>query len=197
MGSVAAYLWFYNSPLFLQFAAWVSANMVSYLLFILFFKVLGIIWPPVPGSIFTLGSIPFIGWQNAYLVDFVGSLIGSVCAYYLGKRYGIRLLGLIFDESTLKRISKVKIKKNKEFEGLFLMRLLGGSVVEVVVYAAGILKVDFGKFILASTLSHPIVGIPTYYFANNLLTGENLVLTFLSLIVFIVLVTKFKSRYFE
>src|SRR3989337_132416 len=95
--SVVLYLWFIKLPIFQHFVLWVQQNLLLYFLFLLFIKILGILWPPLPGGLFTLGSIPAIGWELAYIADLVGSVIGSSGAFFMGRRYGPKLLRKFFD----------------------------------------------------------------------------------------------------
>ena len=160
-------------------------------------KILGVIWPPIPGGLFTLGAIPILGWLTAYTADFLGSVTGSIIAYVLGNKYGFPFLEKILDGSTIQKIKKIKIKKNKEFESMFFLRIFGGSIMEVVVYASGLLGVRFSNFIVAGTLSHLLVGLPTYFLAGELASGKNAFLHVASFVLLIVIFSKFKNRYFE
>ena len=62
--SVVLYLWFIKLPIFQHFVLWVQQNLLLYFLFLIFLKILGIVWPPLPGGLFTLGSIPAIDAQT-------------------------------------------------------------------------------------------------------------------------------------
>jgi uncharacterized membrane protein YdjX (TVP38/TMEM64 family) len=91
-----------------------------------------------------------------------------------------------------------KIKKNRQIESVFLLRFLFGStIVEIVCYAAGLLKITFRNFMIGSIISHVVLGLPTYYLANNLLELKNLWLSAAILAVGIPFVWKLKGRYIE
>ena len=108
--SVGAYLWFLKTPTFEVFEAWVKSNLILYYIFVIFSKALAIIWPPLPGNIFTLTSIPFWGWFTAYTADFVGSILGSSIAFYLGKKYGYKFINKIFSTDMESKIKGIKVK---------------------------------------------------------------------------------------
>ncbi|MBI5358232.1 hypothetical protein HZB69_01210 [Candidatus Amesbacteria bacterium] len=91
-------------------------------------KVLGIVWPPLPGGILTLDAIPFIGWFPAYLVDFFGSTVGSSVAFLIGRKYGYPFLQKLFDESTIDKIKHLKIKPHREIEAVTALRIFIGSL---------------------------------------------------------------------
>lgn len=79
------YLWFVNSPYFAGFKIWSQSNLAVYISVLLLIKIFGIIWPPIPGGIFTLASVPVLGWKLAFAVDYSGSLIGSSIAFFIAK----------------------------------------------------------------------------------------------------------------
>ena len=111
-----------------------------------------------------MASIPFLGWFNAYLVDFFGSLFGGIIAYFLGKKYGHPLLNKILGSDLTEKIEKVKIKKDKEIEGVFVYRLaFGSTILEAIYYGAGFLKIGFKNFLIGSTLSHIVIGVPSFF----------------------------------
>lgn len=194
----AVFYWFIKSPYFSPLQIWVSANKFAYILILYFVKTIGILWPPIPAGLFTMASIPLIGWQAAYLVDLGGSISGGSIAYYLGKKYGIKFLNKIFDASVLKKIKSAKIKKGKEIEAVFVYRvLLGTTILEAIYYGAGFLKINFRKFLIGAILSHIVTGIPGFILAQNVFGGNNILITIISIIVSIFIVYKTKTRYFE
>jgi uncharacterized membrane protein YdjX (TVP38/TMEM64 family) len=145
-----------------------------------------------------LGSIPFLGWPISYLIDLSGSIVGGAIAYFLAQKYGYDFLNKLFDQDVVEKIKKMRVKKGKEIEAIFVYRiLLGGTILEAVCYGAGVLKVNFMSFMIGSVLSHVVVGIPTYFLANNILTGGSVILAICSTILIVFLFTKLKNRYFE
>ena len=195
--TIIAYLIFINSESFVVFSDWASRNFALYAFFLYLVKVAGIVWPPIPGGVFTLGSIPVIGWVNAYGIDLLGSLTGSVIAYWIAKRYGLKVVSKIFDDITLKKVQRIKVREDKQFEAVFLFRFFGGTIVELVCYAAGLLRVRFRSFLIATVLSHLLIGIPTYYFADSLFFGRNVVMAISFLIIFVLLFIFLRKRYFR
>jgi len=194
--TIVFYVWFVNSDYFGAFKAWSLKNLPIYVLALLSLKIIGIVWPPIPGGVLTLASVPVLGWKLAYTVDIVGSIIGSSIAYFIAKRSGLKFMRKIFDDETIARITRLKIKKDREIEAIFLMRLFGGTVVEVICYGAGVLGVRYRNFLLASVLSHLPLGIPIFILADNLLAGKGFMSVILIAIV-IVLFYKLRHRYFE
>lgn len=196
--TVGLYYKFYNSPYFTQFFEWSQSNIVLFVSVLLIIKILALLYPPLSGGVLTLGSIPFLGWPLAYAIDLVGSITSGIIMYFLGKKYGYWLLNKIFSKELVEKIKKMKVKKNKEIEAVFVYRvLIGGTVLELVYYGAGVLGIGFRNFLIGSIGSHLLVGIPTFYLANNVLTSGNVWVVVVSSLVLLVLFSRLKNRYFE
>lgn len=195
---IGSYAWFIQTPYFLTFKAWAEQNLVIFSLFLLVAKIIGIIIPPLPGGLFTLGAIPIIGWWQAFLIDFTGLMIGSTMAYFLGKRYGKKIMLYFFNEQLIEKIENTKIKKNRQIESLFILRVLSGSTItEIICYAAGLLKISYRNFFLGTALAHLVVGLPMFYLANNILEMKNVWISIITFVVAIIFFAKLKARYLE
>ena len=193
-----AYIWFLRSSYATRLISWTQIHPLLFFLSLVTIKAVGIVWPPAPGSILTLGSIPIIGWPHAYLADLTGSLIGSSFAFFLGKKYGLAFLNHLIGDTLTQKISKIRIKKHRELESIFLIRLAGGATVfELVAYGAGILNLQFKNFIVGSLLSHLVIGVPAYYLIGNTIAGRHLRLNFLLLLLLLPLLWKLRRRYLE
>lgn len=196
--TLVIFYWFFKSPYFLIVDTWVKANTILYVIYLFIYKSIGVLFPPIPAGLVTMASIPFLGWFNAYLVDFFGSIFGGSIAYFLGKKYGHPLLIKILGNELTEKIEKIKIKKDKEIESVFVYRIaLGSTILEAIYYGAGFLRVGFNNFVIGSTLSHIIVGVPSFYLASNILNGQNILLTVLLTVFGIIFVVYTKGRYFE
>lgn len=196
--TIIFFYWFFKSPYFPVVDAWIKKNLIIYIVVLYIYKSFGVLWPPIPAGLITLASIPFLGWFNAYLIDLVGSISGGMIAYHLGKRFGRPLLLKILNKEIVAKIERAKIKKNREIEAIFTYRvLLGSTILEAVYYGAGFLKIGFFNFIFGSVLSHVVVGIPSFYFAHNIFSGKNFLMTVALSIFALLFVYKTRGRYFE
>lgn len=196
MATILAYLWFAKSSYFIVFTNWAQQNFIILFLILILIKIIGIIWPPLPGGVFTIGAIPVMGWFNAYLADLLGIIIGSGLAYFLGKKYGYALLNKIFDASVITKIKNINIEPKREIESIFLLRLFGGGVlIEIVSYAAGLFRISFRNFLLGSLFSHLAIALPFFYFAGNLFSGKNLIVNIILGVIIVGIFIKFRRRY--
>jgi uncharacterized membrane protein YdjX (TVP38/TMEM64 family) len=196
---VGSYTWFSQTQYFEIVKGVAQNNKIAFIFILIIVKILSIIWPPLPGGLFTLGSIPFIGWPGAYFADFTGSWIGSSIAYFLGKKYGFSLLDKLFNEEIIKRIKSIKVKESKQTELVIVLRVFTGSIfLEAISYGAGIIGIKFSSFFLGSVISHIIVGVPVYMFAQKaLVSPQNIVFNIVLIAIIFAILYKVKGRYFE
>jgi len=197
LGTLLAYMWFTQSAYFPTFLEWSERNIVLYYFILIFSKIIGIIWPPIPGGVFTLGSIPVLGWLGAYIADLAGSMIGSTIAYLLAKKYGLSFMKNIFDDEIIEKIKRLRVNPKHEIESIFVFRIFGGNVMELFCYGAGLLRVNFFKYILASFAAHLTIGIPTFYLIRNILSGKGILISIGFFITLVFLFFTLKHRYFE
>lgn len=195
---VIMYIWLLHTPYFKELLNWSRQNLVTAVLVLVIIKILGIVIPPIPGGLITLGSIPFIGWQWAFFADIVGGLIGSTIAFYIGKHYGKPLLLKLFGEAAVKNIYKVKIKKHREIESVFMFKLFfGAAIADIISYSAGILGIQFKNFFISSAVHYVLIGIPAYFLVSGFFSTENIIINIIIVIIAIPLFIKFKNRYIE
>lgn len=192
------YYLFLKSRYFIIFDYWFRHNKFKFVLFLFIFKIISVLWPPLTGGLFTMASIPLLGWLNAYMIDLIASTIGGIIAYFLGRKYGYRILGFLFDKKLVKKMCKVKVKSGREIEAVFLYRMfLGTTIIEAIYYGAGFLKIKFAYFLVGAVASHIVVGIPSYFLVKNVFEGKNLLLIILSIMFGIPFFVVFRRRYFE
>ncbi len=194
--SLVAYFWMVHQPFFDRFVEWASHYLLLYLLVLIFFKALALVWPPLPGSLFTLGSVAVIGWKLAFLGQVIGGLLGGSICYFLGRRYGLWILEKFFDQAIIEKVQKFKIFDHREFEAIFMLRIFTGSISEAVSYGSGLIGIKFRNFFLA-TLCAFVFEVPFFLLAQSILSGKNLWLSGALVLLGGLLFYKLKGRYFE
>lgn len=198
LASFLVYLLFLDSKYFEVLDNWVVENQTTFIIYLFTFKTFSILWPPLTGGLATVAAIPFLGWFRAYLIDFLGSVIGGSMCFFLGKKYGFRLLDFLLDKSIVERLKSVKVRKEKEIEAVIIYRVFfGGTLIEAIYYGAGLLKIGFKNFLVGATVSHIIVGIPTFYFARNIFDRKYILFFIISLALGIPFFIKFRRRHLE
>jgi uncharacterized membrane protein YdjX (TVP38/TMEM64 family) len=69
--------------------------------------------------------------------------------------------------------------------------------VEAICYAAGLLNINFKNYLTGTIASHVAIGLPFYFFTNNLFEGKNFIISFLIAIAFIPWLLIARKRYLE
>ena len=196
--SILGYVWLIKQPFSQQISWLAQTHKVSLFICLVLIKIAGLVWPPLPGGVFNLAVIPFLGWQLAYLSDLTGTIIGVLIDYSLAKKWGYKLLDKIFDEDTVNKIKNLKVKTHRQTEFSFMMTLSSRLLLtEISYYAAGLLKINFWKFLAGAIGSHLLLGVPGYYFTGVLFSTKTIYLGVIGWIVLIPLLLKIKNRYSE
>ncbi len=173
------------------------ANPFQAFLVLSLVKFIGIVYPPIPGGLFLIASVPFLDWKIPFFANVIGSVFGGVVNYWVARVFGEsavkNLLGAVWWE----RLRKVKIRKGREFEALILARVGLAGALEGVQYMAGLLRVNFLWYLLASLLSDIIIGFLFFWLLSKGFKLFSLPLSvFLSLLL-LLLLWKGKGRYLQ
>lgn len=196
--SFLGYVYFSKTPQFEEFFHWSQNNLYLFIPVVLLFKIAGVVYPPLPSVVFTIAAIPILGWFPAYLIDLTGSLAAGAIDYYLGKRYGYRILNKLFDSQVVEKIKTIRVKPGREIESVIVMRiLLGGIIIEAIYYGAGLLGIRFKNFMIGTSVSHIILGIPTFLIGSSIFQAQNLLISITLGVTAILIIYKVKGRYFE
>lgn len=175
----------------------VQQNLVLYLFSLFFIKMIGIVYPPLPGAILTLSAVPFVGWKLAYMVDFLGSVTGVFISFYLGKRYGFSFLEKLVGKNTVEKIRKIKVKKNNQIESAFMLRVAFSAFSDGLAWGAGLIGFKASSFITGYALSHLVISLPIFYLVGFSTTAHSIILFFIIILISWFVLYKFKGRYFE
>ena len=198
LATIAGYIWFLKSSYFEPTKIWAHQHTVWYFIVLVVIKAAGIVWAPLPGGTLTLISVPIVGWVEAYLADLAGSTLGSFIAYHLGQRYGLNILRKFVSNAAADKIDGMKIRKGREIEAIFMARLTVGTLaVEALSYAAGIMRLNYWKFLVGTTVAHLILGAPLYYLASAWYSSRNVLLSIAIAVLLLPIFFKFRERYFE
>ncbi len=191
------YFWLVKQPYFADFILWAQRYLVLYFCILVFFKALAIVWPPLPGGLFTLASVAVVGWKVAFAGQVVGGLLGGSIAYFLGKKYGYWLLEIFFDEVVIDKVKKIKIYNHREFEAIFFLRLFTTTISEAISYGSGLIGIKFRSFFLATMFAF-VFEMPLFYLASSILNGgNNFWLSGIIVLIFGGAFYLLKGRYFE
>lgn len=191
------YAWFSDTPYFDILSIWAQDNYQQLVIYLIIFKVIGIIWPPLPGVIPILAAIPVIGWLNAFWVDLIGGVIGAMMAFYLARKFGDKVVKKLFGPHLVKQIKKFKFKPNREIEAIVLLKIFGAGIGEFISYGAGLTKINLRNFLIGHLIANVVAGIPLFYYFDFAFSHNNLLYALVPLGAGLVFFYVLRKRYFH
>jgi uncharacterized membrane protein YdjX (TVP38/TMEM64 family) len=192
----AVYFYYIRTPSFQHFVLVSQEYYLQIFIGLVVVKILAILYPPIPGALFSFGLIPVLGWKGSYLADSIGGMTGSMCAYMIGRFMGKNFLLKIIDKNIFTRLEKMKIKKHKRVEAVSVLKIFYGSISEYISYCAHLLGVNFRSFLLGTFIA-TLANIPFFIFADNLIHWRGFYFNVVFGTVAILAFVKLKGRYFE
>lgn len=134
---------------------------------------------PIPEDITLVagGLLAYHGLANVYvmiIVGLAGVLVGDSLMFFLGHRYGRRLVEKSFIKRfiTPESLDEWSLKHQERGEKLLFAARFAPGVRAAIFFSAGMLKVPFKHFIIydgsAALISVPAIIFSAYYFGNHL-----------------------------
>lgn len=169
-----------------------------FLIALMLTKAASIVYPPLPGVVFSLTAIPLVGWELAYLIDMLGSLLGATASYFFGQKYGLSILRRVLGSALTTRITNVKLKPINQIEAAVMLRLAaGGLLSDGLAWGASLIGFRFSSFIVGYAISHVLTTLPVFYALSASLSLHSWALFLAVALVSWLIIFKFKGRYFE
>lgn len=195
--TVIAYSMFAKTEHFQSVLDWSADNLILFVFILISIKIIGILWPPLPGIVFSVAAVPIVGWLPAFTADFIGSMIGSSIAFSLARHYGPKVILKLFGESGLRQVQRFKFRPNKELEAMVVTRVLTGAVSELVSYGAGLTNIRFKNFFWGTCLSSVVVGLPLFFLLSFVFGGDGLLIGAIPLLIGLAIIYALRNRYFS
>jgi len=151
LGSLAI-IFFWVSEHFETMTALSAEHTILVPFLLVSWRVLAIIIPPIPGATMSLALLPILGWFKVFIYTNLGILIGTSTAFFLARHFREPLVHKFMP---LKHFAKwqSKISEETEFVAFLGIRLATGPIIDFVSYIAGLSKISFTKFFLATLVS--------------------------------------------
>ena len=117
------------------------------------FQAVQVVVPVLPGYL-GCAAVAF-GTVGGFLCNYIGISGGSIISYFLAKKYGIKIVRMMFSERTYDRWSK-KVEASKSYDRfLFVATLLPLFPDDFLCYFSGLMKMNAKKFIWIIILGKP------------------------------------------
>ncbi|MCR5627813.1 MAG: TVP38/TMEM64 family protein [Lachnospiraceae bacterium] len=163
---------------------WVAETGIwSYLGFFLI-VVLQVSTIVIPGGVTQIATGYAFGAVKGILICALGSVGGSMINYFIGKRFGVKLVELFVSEETMKKLDFSKSRKKRVL--MFALYVLPGAPKDVMSYFAGVANVGWWKWMLLTFFGRFPSAILSVY-SGDALQGGNYKAAIIAIIIMIVL----------
>lgn len=117
-----------------------------------------VILPILPNAVVFFSGIVVLGVVQAVLFGYLGTLIGAALAFFLAQRYGRTFVVKVVGEKKLKSFEKRwgLHHERRLTVAIFLFRLVPLVSFDLISYLAGLTKISFARFFLATA----VAGLP-------------------------------------
>lgn len=128
----------------------------------------------IPGEVIELGMGYVFGFWEGTALCLLGCIIGSTIVFLLVKKFGIKLLRLIFD---IDKINELKFLNNEKRVNyfIFLIFFIPGTPKDLVTYFVGLTKTRLTTFLVISTIAR-IPSVITSTVVGNLVGGDKYII---------------------
>src|SRR3989344_6182624 len=144
----------------------ISSHIFVGPLLLILWRIIGIIFPAIPSGVVSFAVVPIFGWFKTYIYTVTGILIGTSISFFLARKFGEPLAERFVPIKKLHRLED-KLTEKQKFLGIVALRLFTVPVMDFSSYAAGLTRISFPKFFLA-TLIASLPDIAIFYFGEKL-----------------------------
>lgn len=137
-------------------------------LFIIF-QALQVIVPVLPGGVSGSLAMLCFGTWTGYLYSYIGVILGSCLAFWLVRRYGVKILSWLVSEQTFDKYY-TKLQNSKNFTKYFaILIFLPVAPDDLLCMIAGLTKMKFKTFLIIILLGKPVSSFFYSYFIMRLM----------------------------
>ena len=145
----------------LSFGIW--APIMSF-----FLMILQSIVAPLPAFILTFANAGLFGWINGAILSWTSSMAGAILCFWIARFYGRDVVEKLTSKGTLKSVDDFFSKYGNY--AVLIARLLPFISFDIVSYAAGLTKMRFWSFVLATGIGQ-LPATLVYSYIGGMLTG--------------------------
>lgn len=160
-------------------------------IFIILWRTLSTVVPPIPGGIVSLALLPILGWWQSFIYASIGVLTGTSIAFLLARKYRKPLARRFVPLKQL-QVWETKLNEKTKLWGFLGLRLLTAPVFDFVSYIAGISKISFKTFFIANSLA--LIPDALLYYVGEELYKRNALIAVFAIIGALLLFYSIKSH---
>lgn len=152
------------------------AAMISFLLMILQSVV-----APLPAFLITFANANLFGWWQGAILSWTSAMVGAALCFYIARILGRDVVVKLTSNAALNQIDSFFGKYGRQ--SILIARLLPFMSFDLVSYAAGLTKMNFRSFFIATGIGQLPATI-VYSYVGGMLTGGAKLLVTALLILF-------------
>ena len=120
------------------------------------FQCLKVLYAIVPGAIGCIAGAGMFGWLGGFICNYIGICTGSMLAFLLAKRYGMRILSFVFSEKQYSKCTKWMAKKHRRYPVfLWIAICFPFAPDDFLCYFSGLTSISFKKFAVIILTAKP------------------------------------------
>ena len=125
---------------------------------------------PIPEAVTILLGVAIYGPTASFILSVIGTVIGAVIAFFLGKVFGRRLCNWIFGKENTEKYAALLGDKGKL--PFIIMLLFPAFPDDMLCMIAGITDMGYGYFVLVVSLTRPVMIGLTAYLGSGIIPFE-------------------------
>jgi len=133
-----------------------------------FLMLLANIFPPIPTFLVTLSNAVVFGWWQGAIISWVSAMVGASLCFIIARFLGRDVVAKFASKGILKQVDTFFDRHGRN--AVLICRLLPFMPFAIVSYAAGLTKIKFAGFILATGLGQTPATV-IYSYVGGMLTG--------------------------
>lgn len=134
-------------------------------LVIIVFRFIGVVLAPLPGAPIAFASMVILPWYEAWVWNFIGAESGAIAAFLIARK---------FREPVVARFAPLegihqwqdKVSQRRQFWSFTGLRAVSLVAFDFVSYAAGLTRLSFRTFVIATFLIDIPFGFLFFYFGG-------------------------------
>ncbi len=149
-----------------------SAYGASAPLIFILLSFLQVTFIPIPSTVTVLGGAYLFGALPSFLYSYIGIVIGSLFAFFLGRVFGKRFVYWLSGDP--QKVDSILMRsRNKEAVTLFFMFLFPMFPDDLISLIAGVLPIPFSVFLLMQLLTRATsIGCTLLFYSGELIPFE-------------------------
>ncbi len=129
-----------------------------------FLQFLQVTFLPIPSTVSTLAGVLVFGPLQASLLSLSGIMLGSVLAFWLGRRFGRKLVSFMVGEETCHKWTNFLTNAKYSFVVMMLLPIFPDDILCLV---AGLTDMSWLFFVVTNLISRPLAIFLTCYLGSG------------------------------